>query len=333
MNERIDIPIDQATILAQASECKGEQEKIQQRFATPSKGFTPNTKATNKSNEEAEKYADEESIQAHTRIFTHCGWSCSKRRGILVLPNNACSTENLHPENCQKFMSLNEYKKKIKRSQSTHHSRPKAKTTFLGNRSNSKEFIPYTSSAFSQSIENRRKTTETFLSPEAKAEIAFRENLKKDAVHTGENWKAIAMLLHPSLKEDQHHVQIPFAPGMKDVNDVMIQKKQTIVRQHRATTPFCRVNEFSKMPKYRVDVPCVRISGPYMTEEEMKKADLKATKKKWMSQKDFQVYKWNQNSTYKMIENFVGKEPNVPIVLHKFREPDKEKWVSGNFKF
>jgi hypothetical protein len=52
--------------------------------------------------------------------------------------------------------------------------------------------------------------------------------------------------------------------------------------------------------------------------------------KNWLYEKGFinNTNKYNLNHNYHFIENYVGATPNIPPVLHKFREVSKNLWIN-----
>ncbi len=72
------------------------------------------------------------------------------------------------------------------------------------------------------------------------------------------------------------------------------------------------------------------MSGPYETQEERERRELKADKKRWVSPEGFtSVFTSGRRPNF--IENYVTRDPSDPPVLHQFRSEDKGKWIAGGF--
>ncbi len=99
----------------------------------------------------------------------------------------------------------------------------------------------------------------------------------------------------------------------------------------RSATPFCRFEEFRKMPQHDNDKPSVRVSGPYSVSQALARVPRQEDKSKRLCPRDFKVYGTTHCDAYKYIENYVRKDPSEPAALHKFREEYKSKWVAGSF--
>ena len=50
----------------------------------------------------------------------------------------------------------------------------------------------------------------------------------------------------------------------------------------------------------------------------------------WLYKKGFinNTGKYNINNNYIFIENYVGATPNIPPVLHRFRDVSKNQWIN-----
>ncbi len=70
----------------------------------------------------------------------------------------------------------------------------------------------------------------------------------------------------------------------------------------------------------------MRISGPYMTYEDMRRKEDIENKKKWVSKYAFQ----NKVGKSAMIpiSNYVRLTPSNPPVVYVFRPDEKKKWIS-----
>lgn len=72
----------------------------------------------------------------------------------------------------------------------------------------------------------------------------------------------------------------------------------------------------------------VRNSSPYVTEHEKKVLEEKNNKKKFLNKKGFITSVGNYSMKPKYIENYVQQTPSEFPLNHKFREEDKEKWMT-----
>ena len=99
----------------------------------------------------------------------------------------------------------------------------------------------------------------------------------------------------------------------------------------RRLFPFCQYKGFSKM-KTSKSMIYVNIGSPYKTKEELQNEEYKKSKEKWLTNKGFIASGDKNCKGYMIIENYVGKDPSEPQVLHKFREVNKSKWISKTFK-
>ncbi len=77
----------------------------------------------------------------------------------------------------------------------------------------------------------------------------------------------------------------------------------------------------------------MRISAPYISEDEIVRKEYKENKKKWIIKKDFVKHIGKSSGLNNlMIPNYVGKTPSMPPLLHQFRTIEKKKWIdSKNF--
>jgi hypothetical protein len=73
----------------------------------------------------------------------------------------------------------------------------------------------------------------------------------------------------------------------------------------------------------------LRISTPFISEDERIVRAMHENKRKWIVKKNFMtsVGKASTNRS-QVISNYVGATPSQFPLLHKFREVDKKKWVA-----
>ena len=100
----------------------------------------------------------------------------------------------------------------------------------------------------------------------------------------------------------------------------------------RPPTAFCRYKEFNNMPTYNIENPCIRNASPYMSREDVYNEDYKNSKQKWLTKNGFMRHASRHCRGYKIIDNYVEKDPSDPPILHKFRAINKLKWIAGSFK-
>jgi DNA-binding protein len=72
----------------------------------------------------------------------------------------------------------------------------------------------------------------------------------------------------------------------------------------------------------------VRNSSPYVTEHEKKVLEEKNNKKKFLNKNGFITSVGNYSMKPHYIENYVQQTPSEFPLNHKFREEDKEKWMT-----
>lgn len=72
----------------------------------------------------------------------------------------------------------------------------------------------------------------------------------------------------------------------------------------------------------------ITTDSPYVSEEDHMKKQNKENRKKWICQKNFNLFvgKATTNKSF-MIKNYVSKTPSNPPVLYNFREIHKNKWI------
>jgi len=286
---------------------------------------------------------EDEILAKHTKIFSHCGYTYSKRNGILVLENNAGNSENLKMSQvCLRIRPISEKipaktvislqksqtgnylskadknsrcktSKPVKRADMSLYAIPK--TVDL-----SKDRIT-TNSLYPQPLTNQTIQNDTSI----KVEISKEKNEpceKPDLFPPS--------VLHPRLTRDMFQMYEEMYVG----NQKPIRPKSEL-RPRTANiknTPFCRYKEFTRMKKYNVEQPCVRNGSPYKSEEEKIIEEMKKSKIKWINKKGFMTYGCKHAKGYKEIKNYVTADPSDPPVLHKFRVVDKNKWIGGSFK-
>jgi len=78
----------------------------------------------------------------------------------------------------------------------------------------------------------------------------------------------------------------------------------------------------------------LRASEPYYTFDDVQKQYNRIEKEKWIYAKGFDssVGKISSKRYFKLIDNFVTKDPSLPPINYKFRNINKEKWI-GNKGF
>ncbi len=69
----------------------------------------------------------------------------------------------------------------------------------------------------------------------------------------------------------------------------------------------------------------LRISTPYISDEERAKKKYLEGKKKWISERGFNNYV--ANSRNYVIPTYVTRTPAEPPLQYKFRSIDKKKWI------
>lgn len=152
---------------------------------------------------------------------------------------------------------------------------------------------------------------------------------KSDAAVSG----AVSLvLLHPRLAKARESMILDLESGGDNHRESSAIEAKRMLRRSRATssTPFCRYKEFRQMPRNDPTKPCVRISSPYKSSEDADKEEYKTGKQKWVSKRTF--VGCASTNAYKMIANYVGRDPSDPPVLHQFRPENKKRWLSGAFK-
>eukprot|EP00826_Nyctotherus_ovalis_P060992 TRINITY_DN8633_c0_g1_i3.p2 TRINITY_DN8633_c0_g1~~TRINITY_DN8633_c0_g1_i3.p2 ORF type:complete len:150 (+),score=26.44 TRINITY_DN8633_c0_g1_i3:1384-1833(+) len=110
-----------------------------------------------------------------------------------------------------------------------------------------------------------------------------------------------------------------------------MQTDRENVRTHRfPLAPFTRYKEFMRMARDRRGSPCINVGTPYKSQLEFANEDYRRSKKKWLTKSGFLAC--GGKKLYKVIENYVVKDPSEPPVLHRFRRTSKGKWIAGSFK-
>eukprot|EP00826_Nyctotherus_ovalis_P031879 TRINITY_DN2564_c0_g4_i1.p1 TRINITY_DN2564_c0_g4~~TRINITY_DN2564_c0_g4_i1.p1 ORF type:complete len:241 (-),score=46.03 TRINITY_DN2564_c0_g4_i1:26-748(-) len=84
--------------------------------------------------------------------------------------------------------------------------------------------------------------------------------------------------------------------------------------------------------KWSVESPWVNVGVVYKSGDDVRREEYKEGKSRWMTKQGFMAYGEKHCKGYRIIENYVGKDPSEPPVLHNFRSVHKGKWVSGTFK-
>lgn len=92
------------------------------------------------------------------------------------------------------------------------------------------------------------------------------------------------------------------------------------------------------MPQFSLDKPSIRNASPYVGDEwEIYRRQDIEKKREFIdpAKRDFKVSfgKATTNNEKKFVKNYVTATPSNPPMLHKFRQEEKEGWVSGPFKF
>ncbi len=69
-----------------------------------------------------------------------------------------------------------------------------------------------------------------------------------------------------------------------------------------------------------------------MSQDEFERKSRVLDKRSWVDEKDFNVFgKTEKSSLNTYIPNYVTRTPSQNPSLHKFRETEKQKWISGPF--
>lgn len=142
--------------------------------------------------------------------------------------------------------------------------------------------------------------------------------------------KEIRKMLHPTLENQ-------FLPdNEKPVTATVTNLDLMFTQKHKVKVEpkfFSRFKEFNKMPPSNLDVPIIRNSSPYISEEELVRQEYLKSKEKWIDNKSFKNYFGQATHTTNFIPNYVTITPSEPPILHKFREIEQNKWIGNNFKF
>ena len=100
---------------------------------------------------------------------------------------------------------------------------------------------------------------------------------------------------------------------------------------------FSRYEYYQSLPKTNFDAvllkykqPCIRISGPYESEETKNYRERTNNKNHWISSTDFNTVVARAKDS-KLFKCFEVKDSYNPISTHKFRMPNKKKWIAGDF--
>jgi hypothetical protein len=163
--------------------------------------------------------------------------------------------------------------------------------------------------------------------------IYYQLNLLRDMTsHRPSSKRDIRKMLHPSLEEKQLPPETEDMVGTKAKLSNMFKKKIKVKINPKYYTRF---GEFKKMPPTNLDVPVIRNSSPYISEEELYRRQYLEGKKKWVVPDKFKTYfgKASSDGSSNYIPNYVTITPSEPPILHKFRDMEKEKWIDKNFKF
>jgi hypothetical protein len=88
----------------------------------------------------------------------------------------------------------------------------------------------------------------------------------------------------------------------------------------------------SKLKITRIETLSVNIGSLYKSDEEIRREEYKESKSKWITKCGFISHGPKHCTGYRVIENYVGKDPSEPPILHNFRPVNKTKWISGTFK-
>ena len=100
-------------------------------------------------------------------------------------------------------------------------------------------------------------------------------------------------------------------------------KRKAINMTPKPNRPYCRHKEFSKMPQFLRDTPCIRISSKYEGSFNRMKGPeaghLGVTKERWKSAKDFRTVTGQgalntQDTAY--ISNYVVRDPSEPPQMY-----------------
>ena len=105
------------------------------------------------------------------------------------------------------------------------------------------------------------------------------------------------------------------------------EKETSLLKKKRMLHPLK-----NKLRIASIESLSVNIGSLYKTDEEIRREEYKESKNKWITKFGFMAYGEKHCKGYRMMENYVGKDPSEPSVLHNFRPVDKNKWISGVFK-
>lgn len=111
----------------------------------------------------------------------------------------------------------------------------------------------------------------------------------------------------------------------------MTKRSKTV---HRKNRPYCRWKEFEQLSARKTGNPVVRNSGVYETLESI--TNIRSThldKDRFTGNRDFKRFFGAATTNNKRYtKNYVQQDPSPPPVLHKFRDEEKDKWVSDAFR-
>jgi hypothetical protein len=166
--------------------------------------------------------------------------------------------------------------------------------------------------------------------------VSYQANLLKDNTNQKMITHQQAMsMLHQNVNTDQSIVfRSPKIIGMKTLQDLsgnIINNHKKIIKLRADTSPFCRFQNFHLTILIRLYYyqPFVRVSGDYLTEEEIKRKEEIIKKKMWVNSKGF-ISTVISNPAASIL---VMTEPsNAGVSHHQFRSEDKSKWAFGHFK-
>ncbi|MCQ2817438.1 MAG: hypothetical protein MJ252_09255 [archaeon] len=95
---------------------------------------------------------------------------------------------------------------------------------------------------------------------------------------------------------------------------------------HRKLGHSCADEAFIK--NYFANQIYVRNASPYISEEDKYIKESIKDRKKWINEKGFCCSVGKYSLKYKIIDNYVSKEPSENPLNHQFRTKDKRKWIT-----
>eukprot|EP00347_Sterkiella_histriomuscorum_P004212 403361318 len=161
----------------------------------------------------------------------------------------------------------------------------------------------------------------------------FRQTLRNDLQTVWKKRSDIRQTLHPTL--DKNH--LPKNPNnpLKMIIDSDNQSQENKIKFNMSNRPFSRFKDFATLPPSNFDIPVIRNSSPYISEEQLRIRHDHLDKQNWtIPGKEFAAFfdkATVNNQGY--IQNYVTRDPSQSPFLHKFREENKRKWQGAALKF